>query len=194
MNIYGCVAKSTKFKVQRFFFSQLSLYRTMATVYRSINFHRKAALFTHYAARWAIEIAKTDQEKYHVSSAVVVHLEELGTPHPPTHHPHTYTHHTYAHMHTYTHNAHTHAHIHTHAHLYTCTSCRLSVGSWATLEQIKPLLSESILLGRVLSGWMTSIVLGMRVLWHRVLLTDGQSITVHMWRTQVLYVQVGGPA
>ena len=79
-------------------------------------------------------------------------------------------------------------------HNQSVTSYRLSVGSWATLGQIVPLISESILLGRVLSGWMTSIVLGMRVLWHRVLLTDGQSITVHMWRTQVLYVQVGGPA
>ena len=42
----------------------------------------------------------------------------------------------------------------------------------------------------ILYGWMASSVLGMRVLWHCAILVDWRIITVHMWMTQGLYVQV----
>ena len=37
--------------------TQLSLYQTMASIYHSIGFHRKAAMFTLYAARHANKLA-----------------------------------------------------------------------------------------------------------------------------------------
>ena len=91
------------------------------------------------------------------------------------------------------HNPHTPTHIHIplHSpHIHSVTSYRLSVGSWATLGQVVPLLSESMMLEIVLYGWMASSVLGMRVLWHCAILVDWRIITVHMWMTQGLYVQV----
>ena len=91
------------------------------------------------------------------------------------------------------HNPHTPTHIHIplHSpHIHSVTSYRLSVGSWATLGQAVPFLSESMTLEIILYGWMASSVLGMRVLWHCVLLVDGRIITVHMLMMQGLYVQV----
>ena len=95
---------------------------------------------------------------------------------------------------SHTHNPHTPTPTHNPLqsfHTHSITSCRLSVSSWATLGQVVSLLSESMVLEMVPSGWMTSSVLGMRVLWHCVLLVDGQIMTAHMCRMQGLYVQVG---
>ena len=99
---------------------------------------------------------------------------------------------TPCHLYEIVHNPHTPTHNPLQSfHTLSITSCRLSVSSWATLGQVISLLSESMVLEMVPSGWMTSSVLGMRVLWHCVLLVDGQIMTAHMCRMQGLYVQVG---
>ena len=107
--------QSSPFKI---FLLQVTLYCTMATVYRSMNFYRKAALFTHYAARVASNIAKTDQEVYSVRTAP--QWSACAPPssylHPLILHAHTHTYactHTRMHMHA---RAHTHTHTHTQAH------------------------------------------------------------------------------
>ena len=70
----------------------------MASVYRSMNFHRKAALFTHYAARVASNIATTDQEVYKVRTIYtppsVAYVMPSSIPSPFSYFapPHTHTH------------------------------------------------------------------------------------------------------
>jgi len=41
---------------------QVELNSTIADLYRQMGFERKAALFSHFAARWASEIAKSSKD------------------------------------------------------------------------------------------------------------------------------------
>ena len=70
------------------------------------------------------------------------------------------------------------------------TPLRLSVVSWATLEQQVPPLGQGLVKGQVTSGWTMSAVPGGRLVWLHAASMVGESITVLTGRTQGLSVQV----
>ena len=72
-------------------------------------------------------------------------------------------------------------------------SLRLSVISWATLEQHVPPLGQGLVEGQVPSGWTMSTVPGGRLLLPHATSMVGEFITVLIGRTQGLSVQVSTP-
>ena len=72
----------------------------------------------------------------------------------------------------------------------TLVSLRLSVVSWATLEQHVPHTGQDLVKGQVTSGWTMSTVLGVSPPWPRATSMVGESITVLTGRMQGLSVQV----
>ena len=72
----------------------------------------------------------------------------------------------------------------------TPVSLRLSVVSWATLEQHVPLTRQSLVKGQVTSGWTMSTVLGLRLCCLPATSMVGESATVVTVTMQGLSVQV----